>query len=206
MVRLHALHRSVLRPGLSPQDFGLRGSSLRRCSRHRGFVTLGIETSCDDTCVSILRPSKRGGISCKPWRVSCGNKQHQGVHPVEAVKSHTRNLPALVQKALRNIPTRPDGKRTPDLIAVTRGPGMTPCLSVGISFAKALSVALDAPLVGVHHMQAHALAVHLDANLPDSKVLGPQFPFLTLLYGFLSLVNVLTVVCLLLHLAHIPLY
>lgn len=148
-------------------------------------MTLGIETSCDDTCVSVLLTTK-AGHQIYPYRVSCKNKQHEGVHPVEAVKSHTRNLPGLVQQALEYIPRghRNDGKRSPNLIAVTRGPGMPSCLGVGISFAKALSITLDAPLVGVHHMQAHALTVHLDAELhTNTDGPAPRFPFLTLLYG-----------------------
>lgn len=62
---------------------------------------------------------------------------------------------------------------------------MKPCLSVGISFAKALSLAWDVPLVGVHHMQAHALSIQLHAGmqiqLGRTKEPVPQYPFLNLL-------------------------
>lgn len=99
---------------------------------------------------------------------------------MEAVESHTRNLPFLMDLLMR------DQKSPPDLIAVTRGPGMKPCLSVGVSFAKALSFAWGVPLVGVHHMQAHALTPHLEAAIQRANgndVHVPQYPFLTLLYG-----------------------
>lgn len=99
---------------------------------------------------------------------------------MEAVESHTRNLPLLVDSVMSYQ------KSPPDLIAVTRGPGMKPCLSVGVSFAKALSFAWGVPLVGVHHMQAHALTPHLEAAIKRANGIDihvPQYPFLTLLYG-----------------------
>ncbi|KAH8775490.1 glycoprotease pgp1 [Diaporthe sp. PMI_573] len=181
MARLWALPRPVLRPGV-PRALSIGGPTLRQCSQRRALFTLGIETSCDDTCVSILHTREDGPNEFvylpENHRVTCANKHHRGVHPVEAVKSHTRNLPALVQTAI----TR---KGRPDLIAVTRGPGMKPCLSVGVSFAKALSVSWGVPLVGVHHMQAHALSIQLDAaqllSLDKSRGPGPQYPFLNLL-------------------------
>ena len=185
MVRLWALPRPILRPGI-PIEFSLGGPNFQRCRWRRGLWTLAIETSCDDTCVAILSTTEHG--SCqgahvhRNLRVSCANRHHRGVHPVEAVESHTRKLPGLVQDALRSV-----NNRKPDLIAVTRGPGMAPCLSVGISFAKALAVSLDVPLVGVHHMQAHALTIHLKAAIQRQRgqTVGPvpQYPFLTLLYG-----------------------
>lgn len=95
--------------------------------------------------------------------------------------SHNRNLPVLLESVLKN-----NFKPPPDLIAVTRGPGMKPCLNVGVSFAKALSVAWGVPLVGVHHMQAHALTPHLEAAIMRQYAINvhdPQYPFLTLLYG-----------------------
>lgn len=184
MARSWALSRPLTR-SVAPSNFNLGGPTLRRCIQRRGLLTLGIETSCDDTCVTLLN-TKMVGARQNAWisrngRVSCANKHHQGIHPVEAVESHTRNLPVLVETALKGM------GRTPDLVAVTRGPGMKPCLSVGVSFAKALSVSWGVPLVGVHHMQAHALTPHLEAALKRADVLtdvhDPQYPFLTLLYG-----------------------
>lgn len=185
MARLWALPRPIFRPGI-PREFSLGGPTLRRCSRRRGFLTLAIETSCDDTCVALLHTPDglhESARLLRNFRLSCANKHHRGIHPVEAVESHTRKLPGLVEKALENVPDR-----KPDLIAVTRGPGMAPCLSVGISFAKALAVSQRVPLVGVHHMQAHALTIHLQTALhykrDDTGGLMPQYPFLTLLYAF----------------------
>lgn len=185
MARLWPSSRPLLW-SLVSRESSLGGSTLRRCIQHRGFITLGIETSCDDTCVAIMKTDNVVDTNQNAWpleikRVSCANKHHQGVHPVEAVVSHTRNLPTLVESALKCI------KKPPDLIAVTRGPGMKSCLSVGISFAKALSVSWGVPLVGVHHMQAHALTPHVEAAIRRGSgvidVHSPQYPFLTLLYG-----------------------
>lgn len=68
----------------------------------------------------------------------------------------------------------------PDLIAVTRGPGMLAALATGIDTAKGLSVAWGIPLIGVHHMQAHALTPRLVAALNGGEG-GVEFPFMTLL-------------------------
>jgi N6-L-threonylcarbamoyladenine synthase len=156
--------------------------TFRQRNQRRAFYTLGIETSCDDTCVSLLYTDRDGQvINAVENKVTCANQHHGGIHPVEAVESHTQNISALVKK----IWLSPNHPKL-DLIAVTRGPGMKPCLSVGILFAKALSLSQGVPLVGVHHMQAHALAMQMQASMDlrtgRSKDPGPQYPFLALLY------------------------
>lgn len=184
MAMLWASPGPLLRP-VVPRKLNLDGPTLRTCIQRRGLVTLGIETSCDDTCVAVL-DTKVGATRQRAHlrtntRITCANKHHQGVHPVEAVESHTRNLPRILNMAMKRRLRRP-----PDLIAVTRGPGMKPCLNVGVSFAKGLSVAWGVPLIGVHHMQAHALTPHLEAALARGYNIDahePQYPFLTLLYG-----------------------
>lgn len=191
MARLWALPSPVLRSGRSgiPGGLSIGGSTLRQCSHRRALYTMGIETSCDDTCVAIVRTKSKGAHeyveTFGTQRVTCANKHHRGVHPVEAVESHTRNLPALVRRTQATLEAS-TGRSRPDLIAVTRGPGMKPCLSVGISFAKALSLAWGVPLVGVHHMQAHALSIQLHAGMRIQEGLsqdpGPKYPFLNLLY------------------------
>ncbi|KAI9656521.1 MAG: hypothetical protein M1821_004728 [Bathelium mastoideum] len=73
--------------------------------------------------------------------------------------------------------------KIPDFVSVTRGPGMRSNLSVGLEFAKGLSVAWQRPLLGVHHMQAHALTPRLASALhvKDQTRIKPNFPFLSLL-------------------------
>lgn len=123
--------------------------------------------------------------------VSARNKAHGGIHPLIAAESHQENLAVLVQDAVQHLPVDNEGsRRTPDFISVTRGPGMRSCLNTGLDTAKGLSVAWQIPLVGVHHMQAHALTPRLVSALESpttpnssesSETVHPAFPFLTLL-------------------------
>lgn len=99
---------------------------------------LGIETSADDTCVALmsLRKNSEGADLAHVYasdRVTCANQKHGGIHPVEAVVSHTQNLSRMVSSVISKLP-----EAKPDLICVTRGPGMGGCLSVGVTTAKAL--------------------------------------------------------------------
>lgn len=142
-------------------------------------------------------------------KVTADNSKYGGIHPLTAVKSHQERLAPLIATALgslpdaspastdqdpsRTIPIPTDSqagttwlwKRKPDFISVTRGPGMRSCLSTGLDMAKGLAVAWQIPLVGVNHMQAHALTSRLVSALteePDSACAGkPAFPFLSLL-------------------------
>lgn len=107
-------------------------------------------------------------------------KQHDlhegfgGIHPSVAIEAHQRNMPGAVRMALEQAHIN---IHDVDGIAFTRGPGIGGCLSVGSNAAKSLAAALGKPLVGVHHMQAHALTPLLTTAAADL----PQFPFLTLL-------------------------
>ncbi|KAK5109083.1 hypothetical protein LTR62_007539 [Meristemomyces frigidus] len=155
-------------------------------------------------------------------RITANTNEYHGIHPLVALDSHRANLALLVKQALALMPKHlaqdkgvttchECGKSPRDypaklLVAVTRGPGMRSNLSVGLDTAKGVAVALDAPLVGVHHMQAHALTPRLASALENgrldsasqnnkeqepesessSKRLDPmgssaRFPFLTLL-------------------------
>ncbi|AET40369.1 putative N(6)-L-threonylcarbamoyladenine synthase Ecym_5633 [Eremothecium cymbalariae DBVPG len=144
------------------------GGSLVR----RGFKVLCIETSCDDTCVSVLDRFNRQ----QPLRVLCHYKEtldsleDGGIVPIKAHTHHQIALGKLTQRAFR------DALGTIDLVCVTRGPGMVGSLSAGISFAKGLSVALNKPLIGVHHMLGHLLIPRMESNGE-----GVKYPFLSLL-------------------------
>jgi N6-L-threonylcarbamoyladenine synthase len=98
--------------------------------------------------------------------------QYGGVVPEIASRAHQTMITAVVHAALQSA-----NKELKDLeaIAVTQGPGLMGSLLVGISFAKSLSLALDIPLVGVNHMQAHILA-----HLAEDCEKRPVFPFLNL--------------------------
>ena len=120
------------------------------------------------------------------------------MHPLISLDSHQKNLASLLTKALRCLPDAvvdPSDSSTvpmvgdtvatkkPDFITVTRGPGMRSSLSTGIDTAKGLAVAWQVPLVGVNHMQAHALTPRLVSILGNDvdKPIRPAFPFLSLL-------------------------
>ena len=177
----------------------------------RNLLTLAIESSCDDTCVAVLEQKDASNQSDhQPLlrihhheKATSNNLLFKGVHPIEALHSHQENLAKLVQKALQKLPSfsnnsdgrlqngldvsTPEGNvvtvRKPDFVTVTRGPGMRANLNVGLDFAKGLAVAFQRPIVGVNHMQAHALTPRLcsalDQRHPES--VRPRFPFLSLL-------------------------
>ncbi|KAJ5405793.1 hypothetical protein N7465_007077 [Penicillium sp. CMV-2018d] len=175
--------------------------NARRClNSRRGLLTLAIETSCDDTSVAIVEKTKKvSGSAAKIHfleNVTADTRAHRGIHPIIALESHQDNLANLVQKALNHLPESKTGdglkladgtrRRLPDFISATRGPGMRSNLSVGLDTGKALSVAWQIPMVGVHHMQAHLLTPGLVSCLEneakaDPPTTTPEFPFLSIL-------------------------
>lgn len=180
-----------------------------RTFQRRHLLTLAIETSCDDTCVAVLEknsdvvtqePANPPAPAAKLHfneKITAVNKDYRGIHPLVALESHGANLGKLINKSLTSLPDAThqtpntqrlclkDGtlKRKPDFISVTRGPGMRSNLVCGLDTAKGLSTAWQIPMLGVHHMQAHALTPRLVHALstPASQPAQPAFPFLTLL-------------------------
>lgn len=121
------------------------------------MTILAIETSCDDTCVAIVKVSgkKRPLFDILSNIVSSQVEIHRkwgGVYPTLAKREHQKNLPLVLEKALKKA-----GSPKIDLIAVTVGPGLDPCLWVGVNFAKALSYSWNIPTVPVNHIEAHIL-------------------------------------------------
>ena len=135
-------------------------------------------------------------------KITSDNSRYGGVHPLISLNSHQENLAKLISQALHSLPDSPEAmaetfntipvrsangilksKQKPDFITVTRGPGMRSSLSTGLDTAKGLSVAWQIPLVGVHHMQAHALTPRLMSALQytSQPAIQPTFPFLSLL-------------------------
>lgn len=154
-----------------PPPLALHGAfrSLRPCTlkphlHPRRLVTLAIETSCDDTSVAILETKAAPHTAVAVARlhfhrkVTSNNASFGGVHPLQALESHQENLANLVRDALAHLP-RPTTR--PDFVSVTRGPGMRSNLFTGLDTAKGLAVAWNVPLVGVNHMQGHALTPRL---------------------------------------------
>jgi len=129
---------------------------------------LAIDTSCDDTCISILKvknqKSKTIEFSILSNIVSSQIKIHQkygGVYPSLAKREHQKNLVPVLKRALKKaklLKVSKCQKPDIDLIAVTIGPGLDPCLWVGVNFAKALSYFWQVPIIPVNHIEGHVLA------------------------------------------------
>jgi N6-L-threonylcarbamoyladenine synthase len=129
---------------------------------------LGIESSCDDTAVSIWQ---RGKILANITASQEIHREFGGVVPELASRAHQSHIIPTLQKALNaaNIAVHEI-----DAIAVTQGPGLMGSLLVGFNTAKGLSMALKKPMVGVNHLQAHIAALYIENR-------KPSFPMLVLL-------------------------
>ncbi len=128
---------------------------------------LAIESSCDDTSAAVIG---EGAVLSNVIAGQDIHREYGGVVPEVASRAHFESIIPVVDTALRRAGI---DKTQLTAIAFTRGPGLLGSLMVGVSFAKALALALDIPLIDVHHMQAHVLA-HF-AEEPK-----PSFPFLCL--------------------------
>ena len=130
-------------------------------------IILAIESSCDETSAAICKDGKILSNHIAGQKV---HEQYGGVVPELASRAHMQNIVPVVDIAIRDAGCR---IQDVDAIAFTQSPGLIGSLLVGSQFAKSLAVALDKPLIAVHHMHAHVMANLID----DPK---PSFPFLCL--------------------------
>jgi len=128
---------------------------------------LAIESSCDETSAAVLTDGK---VLSNIIANQTVHEQYGGVVPELASRAHQENIVPVVDLALKKAGV---DRKELSAIAFTQSPGLIGSLLVGNCFAKALSLALDIPLIAVHHMQAHVLANFIE----DPK---PSFPFLCL--------------------------
>ena len=128
---------------------------------------LAIESSCDETSASIC---SKGEIVSNIIAGQAVHEQYGGVVPELASRAHMQNILPVVDACMVKAGI---SLNKIDAIAYTNAPGLIGALLVGSSFAKSLALALDKPLISVHHMQAHVLA-----NLIEAP--RPTFPFLCL--------------------------
>jgi N6-L-threonylcarbamoyladenine synthase len=133
---------------------------------------LGIESSCDDTSAAVLEDTFMLSNVIANQQV---HKDFGGVVPELASRAHQQNIIPVVDKALKDANVR---KEQLSAIAFTRGPGLLGSLLVGTSFAKAMSLGLEIPLVEVNHLQAHILSHFIQQKDRIKPV--PAFPFLCL--------------------------
>lgn len=137
--------------------------------RQQSSLILGIESSCDDTSAAIL---KNDTILSNVIAGQAVHEQYGGVVPELASRAHQQNLIPVVQAALNQAGVDLEEL---DGIAFTRGPGLLGSLVVGTSFAKALALSLNIPLMDVNHMHGHVLAHFINRGQAM-----PQFPFICL--------------------------
>lgn len=130
------------------------------------MLTLGIETSCDETSVSITDGRRvLSNIVSSSVRL---HKKYGGIVPEIASRCHVEYIIEVLERALEDSGKRPGDVK---LIAVTNGPGLVGALLTGISLAKSLSFGLKVPMVGVNHILAHLYSCFL------CEKERPEFPF-----------------------------
>ena len=136
-------------------------------------IILGIESSCDDTSAAVIAD---GWLMSNVIASQDVHKAYGGVVPELASRAHELNIVPVVSEAISRA-----GIKSSDLtaIAFTRGPGLLGSLLVGTSFAKALGLSLNIPIVEVNHLQGHILADFVKQK--DKPVVQPSFPYLCLL-------------------------
>ncbi len=145
------------------------------------MLIMGIETSCDETSVSLVEDG-RNILSNTIFSQIKTHKVYGGVVPEIASREHLQAINYVVKEALEQANKRFEDI---DLIAVTKGPGLVGALLVGVSYAKGLSLALDKPLIGVNHMEGHVCANYL-----EFEELEPPFISLVVSGGHTYLVDV----------------
>ncbi len=136
-------------------------------------IILGIETSCDETSVSIIQDNESGIPKILSNIVSSQfdiHKEFGGVVPELAARSHVEKINLIAKKALEESGISLDKVSA---VAATSGPGLIICLSVGLNFAKSLASSLNVPFIGVNHLEGHALSPKLHTNI--------SYPYLLLL-------------------------
>ncbi len=138
------------------------------------LLVLGIESSCDETGVALVRAEGEGVPQLLAHALHTQVAMHAdygGVVPELASRDHIRRVIPLTNEVLAQAG---QALEAIDMVAFTRGPGLAGALLVGAGLACALGAALDKPVLGVHHLEGHLLSPFLSAD-------PPTFPFVALL-------------------------
>ncbi len=133
-------------------------------------ITLGIETSCDETGIALYQMG-RGLLAHALYTQVAMHNEYGGVVPELASRDHVRRVIPLVRQIMREADV---SLGQINAIAYTQGPGLGGALLVGASVANALAYALDIPTIGIHHLEGHLLSPLLSDP-------APEFPFVALL-------------------------
>ena len=136
-------------------------------------IILGIETSCDETAVSLIQDGDSGIPKILSNVISSQfdiHKEFGGVVPELAARSHVEKIDLIAKKAIEESGVSLDKVSA---IAATSGPGLIICLTVGLNFGKAMASTLNVPFIGVNHLEGHALSPKLHSKI--------DYPYLLLL-------------------------
>ena len=133
-------------------------------------LVLGIESSCDDTSLALYAPDQNRVLACTSYNQNSAHQYFGGVVPEIASREHLSHLPRLFELVLEQ-----SGAKASDItaIGVTCRPGLIGSLLIGVSYARALSYALDVPLYGIDHLEGHIFSIFIER--------APVYPFLSLL-------------------------
>lgn len=145
------------------------------------ILTLGIESSCDETAAAVLRGGRVLLSNIISTQIPV-HRKYGGVVPEIASRRHIVNVMPVIGEALQQADVELNDIKQ---IAVTYGPGLAGALLVGISAAKALAFALDVPLIGVNHLEGHIFA-----NFLSHAELVPPFMALIVSGGHTALIHV----------------
>ena len=148
---------------------------------NKDILIMGIESSCDETSVSIVKNGREVLSNIINSQIST-HEVYGGVVPEIASRMHTEVINLIMKQALKEAKV---GLNEIDGIAVTYGPGLVGALLVGVSYAKALAYAINKPLIAVNHINGHVAA-----NYITYKNLEPPFLCLIISGGHTYLVNV----------------
>lgn len=139
----------------------------------KNITFLGIETSCDETAAAVIRENDEGTADILSNIVSSQIEEHKkfgGVVPELAARAHLENIEYIIDTALKESGT---AINEIDGVATTAGPGLIVCLTVGLNIGKSIAAFSNKPLIGVNHLEGHALSPGLNEKI--------KFPYLLLL-------------------------
>ena len=140
---------------------------------HKSIIALGIESSCDDTSIGVIKVTRKDNIlvSEKLGLVTLSqeklHKGYGGVVPEIAARAHSERVDTCFKKVLKENSIKLDDI---DIICVTKGPGLMGGLISGINFAKGLAFSTEKPLIGVNHLVGHALTPQMTDDLSLSLI------------------------------------
>lgn len=150
-------------------------------NNHSGPLTLGIETSCDETSVAVIR-NEHEVLANAVYSQAGLHAQYGGVVPEVASRNHVVKLPYLVRDTLHRLGL---SLQEISLVAATYGPGLVGPLLVGLTHGKGIAFGRSIPFIGVNHLEGHVFAHRLAE--PDAV---PPFMALVVSGGHTSLIDV----------------